>query len=1295
MNRCLRGLAARGLLPLAIAASTAATAGARSLDSDTAFAKGVELHQSGKYAEAIPFFEKADSLEALCLFDDSSADYPVIWIANCYYNLGDTSRARELYPNLYMLPPVDRRLTQESDALCEDALICLQAEDYPNALELAERCGDIESRALGENHYYYGNTLSFCAGILGQLERHEEAISYFERAIDIFTGYDIRFSLADSYIGLANVYVAIDSLERAYELCQKAILLLDGLDPTLEVAILWAEAGSFFSDYCYDFYASLECAQRGFDIADALAPHDGIFYADACNALGTVHCNIAGTFDNQNTSKQALGAYQKAFTYCARADSLYRLLEETDPVRFAQNLCLLALSGCKSEQPGHQALVREATDLWRSQEMAPLYNTFTYYAAMRLYLLCNPDSLPLEQATERLYSMAQELFEQEDVDMQLIGLDLLMDILTAFQSQGDHQQLLRDNMFLVDEIGYRLDRLPSTGAYERAHIYHIYANTLINDLGDSERAIDALQRAKTILEEEGADTTRVYRETLSQLGQICMSAGRYYEAYTHLSRLVDLTQASVDYHARRIGELGIPESEYINALESISFYFNLTGDFQRADYVLGLAHGLQAHAEQNAGISKAYILYCARNNQLDKALSLFEQSFSAEYDNISSAPVRLMAHELYALLLLWGGTRLEEAERQLDLVMEQGVMEDLPVDHTAVVMYEYLRAAIAYQRDDLAAAERHLKRVAQAGEASETFNLGDLAGIYTDLQSLHLQMGDMESVADDIRHATAHATNFIRTTFRSMNYAERAAFWDRYAQWFTVTLPGTAYRLRRAETDTLLYNATLMSKGLLLNSEIEVQRLVAASNDPAATALSDSIQLLYAERKRLTGDSDAYGRLTTRIEAGERKLVNLMKSYGDYTRNLTLTWRDVQARLAKGDAAVEFILSPLSEDSLMYSALVLKAGTEPARVELCSQNELTAIPTDSLYTTTELTSLIWDPLEEELKDVKNIYFAPQGLLYSMAIEYAPTADGYISDRYNLYRLSSTREIVLPHDQSQAKSAALYGGLSYSADTAAVIKANLDQADLDVFKPRAALESIRDVGPQGIGDLAYTLEEVEKIESMYSAAHEDCHSFKGVYGTEESFKSLSGTGKTLLHLATHGFYYTQTDYDSDNSLLAQAVGMLDQGLTSTEDKMLTRSGLFLTGVNAALTGQSIPNTMEDGILTAQEIAFLDFRDVDLVVLSACQSAMGELGGDGVFGLQRGFKKAGAKTLLMSLWNVDDKATQLLMTEFYKNWLGAGGMSKREAFLKAQERLRDTEKYKDSKYWAAFIMLDGIN
>ena len=124
-------------------------------------------------------------------------------------------------------------------------------------------------------------------------------------------------------------------------------------------------------------------------------------------------------------------------------------------------------------------------------------------------------------------------------------------------------------------------------------------------------------------------------------------------------------------------------------------------------------------------------------------------------------------------------------------------------------------------------------------------------------------------------------------------------------------------------------------------------------------------------------------------------------------------------------------------------------------------------------------------------------------------------------------------------------------------------------------------------------------------------------------------------------------------------------------------------------------KKIPEDIEDGILTAKELSKLDLSNLNLAILSACQTGVGEIVGDGVFGLQRGFKKAGAQTLLMSLWKVDDTATLLLMTEFYNKLIN--GNSKKQSLYKAQQYLRTYQNgvYDKPEYWAAFIMLDGIN
>ena len=136
-----------------------------------------------------------------------------------------------------------------------------------------------------------------------------------------------------------------------------------------------------------------------------------------------------------------------------------------------------------------------------------------------------------------------------------------------------------------------------------------------------------------------------------------------------------------------------------------------------------------------------------------------------------------------------------------------------------------------------------------------------------------------------------------------------------------------------------------------------------------------------------------------------------------------------------------------------------------------------------------------------------------------------------------------------------------------------------------------------------------------------------------------------------------------------------------------DPML-RSGLMLAGGNRAWMGDSIPNAIEDGILTAKEISHLDLRGTELVVLSACETGLGDVSSEGVFGLQRAFKQAGAQTIIMSLWNVKDEATKYLMTNFYSYLMQ--GMSKREAFIQARNKCRD--QFPDPEAWAAFIMLD---
>jgi CHAT domain-containing protein len=136
--------------------------------------------------------------------------------------------------------------------------------------------------------------------------------------------------------------------------------------------------------------------------------------------------------------------------------------------------------------------------------------------------------------------------------------------------------------------------------------------------------------------------------------------------------------------------------------------------------------------------------------------------------------------------------------------------------------------------------------------------------------------------------------------------------------------------------------------------------------------------------------------------------------------------------------------------------------------------------------------------------------------------------------------------------------------------------------------------------------------------------------------------------------------------------------------------LMRSGLVLAGANYAWKNGSNPYEKDDGILTAYEISNLNLMKTDLVVLSACETGLGDIeGSEGVYGLQRAFRMAGVEKIIMSLWQVPDKETVEFMETFYTNWLG--GEEIREAFNNTQKEM--SKKYKEEpEKWAAFVLLE---
>jgi CHAT domain-containing protein len=493
------------------------------------------------------------------------------------------------------------------------------------------------------------------------------------------------------------------------------------------------------------------------------------------------------------------------------------------------------------------------------------------------------------------------------------------------------------------------------------------------------------------------------------------------------------------------------------------------------------------------------------------------------------------------------------------------------------------------------------------------------------------------------------------------------------------------------------------------------------SGDPALIGQYEELGRLRQEisqRQQNNASPEVIQDLETQAEALDKSLTQSSAAFRDLKADLETGWQDVLARLQPGEAAIEFAAFRVYDkrwtNRTLYAALVLKPGMEaPAWVPLCEGWELerqfaraedmVKEVKDTLKDQTririlydqygdELYTAVWQPLKTELEGVTAIYYSPAGLLHKVSFEALPVdgdPDKRLGDTYDLNLVSSTREVARRNNGSGGiSSAVIYGGLLYTGSAANIQRAAQPYRTADektgsriAYTPPS--NTLR--GGSLWIQLPGTIQEALLLEGQLNRRNIPTTLYRDNEGNEESFKALDGRKTTLIHLATHGFFLEDIEKKAEERELIQRLG---GGARRAAENPLLRSGLILAGGNFAWSNNPVEG-VEDGIVTADEIAGLNLTGTELVVLSACQTGLGDVNnGEGVLGLQRAFKLAGVETLIMSLWEVNDQATAELMTVFYEEWLS--GKGKQEAFKEARKQVR--AQYPAPFYWAAFVMMD---
>lgn len=556
--------------------------------------------------------------------------------------------------------------------------------------------------------------------------------------------------------------------------------------------------------------------------------------------------------------------------------------------------------------------------------------------------------------------------------------------------------------------------------------------------------------------------------------------------------------------------------------------------------------------------------------------------------------------------------------------------------------------------------------------------------------------GHLEKACKNYMESAEMMKQRVRNKLPYLSANERESYWESVSGLFQKMVPFAikADRCQTAFTQSC-YDGLVLSKAFLLASEQSLFDLIkryGTDDDLKDLSMIAGMQAKIKSWERSGKDySDSIASLNLRIGRIEKRLEGRCRVYGDRAAFMGVDYDTIKSKMKEGEALVDFTDFVSDNRGRVYAAYVVNSSQEyPLLKELFEENILDSLLTaypDQYYDTVfpyakQLYEMVWEPIEEYVPEGATVYYVPSQFLFQLALESLPAKDGrLLSEHYHFVRLSSARELVTygnrkPLDLASGENGVvLYGGLHYSLDT------NVMAEESKHYDVSHLLAYQRDL-PQGdslFKDLPGTKDEVDSIMKILKSYGVLAKPYMGKEGTEESFMNLNGQAPTILHVATHGFYYTP-----DEAL------EIDY-LRGYKDAM-SLSGLVMSGGNAEWRGEVLPEGVLGGILTASDIARLDLSGVDLLVLSACNTGRGAATAEGLYGLQRAFKKAGVKTMVMSLWEVEDFIGPEFMTAFYANLMKKrNAINMREAFEEAKKQLRDAYPEVPS-YWAVFVMLD---
>lgn len=544
---------------------------------------------------------------------------------------------------------------------------------------------------------------------------------------------------------------------------------------------------------------------------------------------------------------------------------------------------------------------------------------------------------------------------------------------------------------------------------------------------------------------------------------------------------------------------------------------------------------------------------------------------------------------------------------------------------------------------------------------------------------------DINNANNNFKIALDKYIFLINNFFDAMSEAEKTRFWAEYQPSFIRYMNFVAqnYNLM-PEIAVTAYNYHLQTKAILLNNSRKIRSIIIGSNDKdlinkfnELNELKNYIAKLYSftneELKERKINLDSIIKVSENLE---KEIVQKSSAFSQNIQDRNINYDALRNKLSNSEAAIEIVRLPYYNyeklvDSIQYVSFILKNNSNTPIVVVNNEgkrmeNDYYTKYAKSIGSGTDMGdyyNYYWQDIDKELKNISKIFLSVDGIYNRVNVNTFQMPDGkYVIENYFVYNLTNTKDIISLKDRlSQktnliGKNALLIGNPNYSLGL-----------------------------PEGyhyIPALPGTKVEVEEITKTLKQKNWNVVVYQQDQANEEKVKNIKSP--FVLHIATHGYFIEKT---TENEQQTRSLGVQNERAVTNP---LLRSGLLFAGADkTVLNINDRDNTeIDDGILNSFEAITLNLTNTHLVVLSACQTGLGEIQtGEGVYGLQRAFQIAGTKTIVTSLWPVSDEGTQLLMQEFYKNWLESG--DEFDAFHKSCIYIKNKLKY--PFYWGAFVII----